>query len=120
MRLLHPRGFAPRTPLHALSRAASPARSVRVAHSLRSFAMTASTLVLCSALWAQTPATKQAPPTTQAPALTHVDEIRRYIKRTWTTLTRSPRDLARAAPDPKMHKPDEATWAVYIAADESR
>src|SRR5262245_50203251 len=25
-----PRGFAPRTPLHALSRAASPARSVRV------------------------------------------------------------------------------------------
>jgi NAD(P)-dependent dehydrogenase (short-subunit alcohol dehydrogenase family) len=29
-----PRGFAPRTPLHALSLAASPARSVRVAHSL--------------------------------------------------------------------------------------
>src|SRR5262245_5386390 len=28
---LYPRGFAPRTPLHALSRAASPARSVRVA-----------------------------------------------------------------------------------------
>src|SRR5437660_8214772 len=27
-------GFAPRTPRHALSRAASPARSVRVAHSL--------------------------------------------------------------------------------------
>src|SRR5215471_17285419 len=25
---LHPRGFAPRTPLHTLSRAASPARSV--------------------------------------------------------------------------------------------
>src|SRR5687767_12961673 len=31
---LFPRGCAPRTPLHALSRAASPARSVRVAHSL--------------------------------------------------------------------------------------
>src|SRR4051794_22535183 len=30
----YPRGFAPRTPLHALSRAASPARSVRVARSL--------------------------------------------------------------------------------------
>jgi hypothetical protein len=29
-----PRGVAPRTPPHALSRAASPARSVRVAHSL--------------------------------------------------------------------------------------
>jgi hypothetical protein len=34
----YPRGFAPRTPLHALSRAASPARSVRVARSLRSLA----------------------------------------------------------------------------------
>src|SRR5437870_1738490 len=31
--------FAPRTPLHAHSLAASPARSVRVAHSLRSFAL---------------------------------------------------------------------------------
>src|SRR5262245_8366986 len=29
--LITPRGFAPRTPLHALSRAASPARAVRVA-----------------------------------------------------------------------------------------
>jgi hypothetical protein len=29
--MLLPRGFAPRTPLHALSRAAAPARSVRVA-----------------------------------------------------------------------------------------
>src|SRR5436190_8395589 len=35
---LLPRGVAPRTPLHALSHAAAPARSVRVAHSLRSFA----------------------------------------------------------------------------------
>src|SRR5262249_50446776 len=41
--LLHyPRGFAPRTPLHAPSLAASPARSVRVAHSLRSFATSTS------------------------------------------------------------------------------
>ncbi len=32
-----PGGFAPPDPPHALSRAASPARSVRVAHSLRSF-----------------------------------------------------------------------------------
>src|SRR5687768_13194385 len=36
--MYYPRGFAPRTPLHAHSRAASSARSVRVAHSLRSFA----------------------------------------------------------------------------------
>src|SRR5262249_4881962 len=36
--VLNPRGFAPRTPLHALSRAASPARSVRVARSWYSLA----------------------------------------------------------------------------------
>ena len=36
-----PRGFAPRTPLHALSLAASPARSDRVARSLRSLAASA-------------------------------------------------------------------------------
>src|SRR6185312_7239814 len=34
----YPRGFAPRTPPHALSRAASPARSFRVARSPRSLA----------------------------------------------------------------------------------
>src|SRR5262249_35581217 len=34
----HPRGFAPRTPQHAHSLAAPPARSVRVARSLRSLA----------------------------------------------------------------------------------
>ena len=34
----HPRGFAPRTPLHAPSRAASPARSGRVARSHGSLA----------------------------------------------------------------------------------
>src|SRR5260221_611070 len=30
----YPKGFAPRTPRHARSRAAAPARAVRVAHSL--------------------------------------------------------------------------------------
>src|SRR5260221_411861 len=38
VRISSPRAFAPRTPLHAHSLAASPARSVCVAHSLRSFA----------------------------------------------------------------------------------
>src|SRR6187549_1653707 len=45
--LSHPRGVAPRTPLHALSRAASPARSVRVARSLRSLATSAMANVPC-------------------------------------------------------------------------
>src|SRR5262245_64416061 len=35
---IYPRGFAPRAPLHALSRAAAPARAVRVARSWYSLA----------------------------------------------------------------------------------
>jgi len=70
------------------------------------------TVVLSGALLAQAPV--------QPPPLAHVDEVRRYIKQTWTTLTRSPRDLARAAPDPKLHRDADATWPVYIAADENR
>jgi hypothetical protein len=48
MTFLSPRGFAPLTPRHALSRAAAPARSVRVAHSLRSFASLALVLLFVS------------------------------------------------------------------------
>src|SRR3954470_1250655 len=74
-------------------------------------------VVLGTSLWAQVSA--PAPPA-QSSALTHLTEVRAYIKRTWTTLTRSPRDLARAAPDPKMHRGADAIWPVYIAADENR
>ena len=53
-------------------------------------------------------------------ASAQVTEVRRYIKRTWKTLTRSLADLPAAAPDPKMpHTPGEP-WPVYIAADENR
>jgi alpha,alpha-trehalase len=59
----------------------------------------------------------------QAPALpaaNRLDAVRAYIDRTWTLLTRSVRDLPRAAPDPKMHRAADAAWPVYIAADENR
>jgi alpha,alpha-trehalase len=76
------------------------------------------TPILALALWSAVAA--QAPAPAPAGPLTHVDAVRRYIKQTWATLTRSPRDLARAAPDPKMHRDADATWPVYIAADENR
>ena len=69
-------------------------------------------VVLCGAIVAGA----QAP----APPIVHAAAARNYIKRTWKTLTRSPRDIARAAPDPKMHRPPDATWPVYVAADEDR
>ena len=46
--------------------------------------------------------------------------VREYIKRGWTTLTRSNSDLLRAAPDPKMHLEPGQRWAVYVSAREDR
>src|SRR5205823_9386985 len=54
------------------------------------------------------------------PAAARIDAVRHYIKQTWTLLTRSVRDLPRAAPDPKMHRAPGEAWPVYIAADEDR
>ena len=53
-----------------------------------------------------------------APA--RVAAVRAYIKSGWTTLTRSTRDLAKAAPDPKMPHAAGRPWPVYLPADEDR
>src|SRR5437867_472436 len=51
------------------------------------------------------PAAQTAPaPSVQLPAANRIQAVRQYIRRTWTLLTRSVRDLPRAAPDPKMHR----------------
>jgi alpha,alpha-trehalase len=54
------------------------------------------------------------------PDASRLAAVREYITRTWSLLTRSVRDLPRAAPDPKMHRAADAVWPVYIAADENR
>ena len=38
-----------------------------------------------------------------------------YIKQTWHTLTRTNRDLASAAVDPKYHPLPDGRWPVYIS-----
>src|SRR5690349_14453396 len=46
--------------------------------------------------------------------------LRAYVKGAWATLTRTSRDLPRAAVDPKApHRPG-APWPVYVAPDEDR
>src|SRR5262245_48640381 len=65
------------------------------------------------------PAQQTAAPSA-APSAQRVQAIGTYIKKTWTVLTRSIRDLPRAAPDPKMHRDANARWPLYIAADEDR
>jgi alpha,alpha-trehalase len=46
--------------------------------------------------------------------------VREYIKKSWATLTRSTRDLARAAPDPKFPREPGRPWPVYLSAREDR
>jgi alpha,alpha-trehalase len=51
------------------------------------------------------------------PTAERIAEVRQYIKKGWTTLTRSVRDLPAAAPDPKM-KAHRGAWTVYLSPRE--
>lgn len=57
---------------------------------------------------------------TDLPSPERIAAVREYIKRGWTTLTRSNSDLLRAAPDPKMHLEPGQRWPVYVSAKEDR
>jgi alpha,alpha-trehalase len=56
----------------------------------------------------------------ELPAPERIRAVRDYIKRTWTTLRRSSRDLPAAAKDPKLHLPAGSRWPVYIPAVEDK
>lgn len=47
-----------------------------------------------------------------------VESILDYIQDTWDVLTRTPRNMATAAVDPKFEMPETHHWAVYISRDE--
>jgi alpha,alpha-trehalase len=46
--------------------------------------------------------------------------VRAYIKESWTTLTRSNRDLPKAAQDPKFPREPGRPWPVYVSVKEDR
>jgi alpha,alpha-trehalase len=48
------------------------------------------------------------------PSRTELDGVRTYIKNTWRVLTRTLADLPAAAVDPKLHRPPDSTWTVYV------
>ncbi len=54
------------------------------------------------------------------PAPAEMARLREYIKTSWTTLTRSVKDLPAAAPDPKLHLAKGERWPVYLPAREDR
>ena len=45
---------------------------------------------------------------------TQTSSVLDYIKQTWGVLTRSNKDLAKAAVDPKFHPEPDGRWPVYI------
>lgn len=48
----------------------------------------------------------------------HLQSIRKYIKQSWRTLSRSNARLADAAIDPKLHLPADAKYPVYVSRKE--
>jgi alpha,alpha-trehalase len=64
--------------------------------------------LLAGTLWAQAPASVRRSPS-----------ILDYIRRTWTVLTRSNKDLATAAVDPKFQPAPDGRWPVYIPPREN-
>jgi alpha,alpha-trehalase len=75
----------------------------------RSYVLALAFALTVGGAWAQSPS---LPSERQLAALT------KYIKASWTTLTRSNRLLHVAAPDPKMHRPAGEPSPVYVARDE--
>jgi alpha,alpha-trehalase len=79
--------------------------------------------LVCSALAAVAAAQAPSAVTTAEdalPAPERLQPVRAYIKKSWQTLSRSTRDLARAAPDPKFPRPTGKPWPVYLSAKEDR
>ena len=68
---------------------------------------------------AAAPAPEPAPPA-EALSPARVAAVRAYIKNGWTTLSRSTRDLAKAAPDPKFARAAGQPWPVYLPPEEDR
>src|SRR5439155_24942008 len=76
-------------------------------------------VALCLAL-TLTGAITGASQQTAFPQAARVNAVRGYIKQTWRTLTRSARDLPKAATHPKFRRSAGEPSPVYLAADESR
>jgi alpha,alpha-trehalase len=56
----------------------------------------------------------------ELPSPARLAAVREYIKKSWTTLSRSLRDLPAAARDPKLHLPAGTPWPVYFPPREDR
>jgi alpha,alpha-trehalase len=56
----------------------------------------------------------------QLPDQAQLARVHEYIKMSWSTLSRSNRDLLKALPDPKMPRKPGEPWLLYVSQQESR
>jgi alpha,alpha-trehalase len=56
----------------------------------------------------------------ELPDAAQLERLRAYIKMSWTTLSRSNRDLPQALPDPKIPRKPGEPWLLYVSSQESR
>jgi alpha,alpha-trehalase len=54
------------------------------------------------------------------PSQVQIDRVRAYIKKSWSTLSRSNRNILTSAPDPKVKHIPGNPWPVYISVKENR
>src|SRR5437879_8060169 len=63
---------------------------------------------------------KRVSPDDALPSPERIQAVRAYIKKAWSTLGRSNRDLPRAALDPKMRRAEGQPSPVYLSPREDR
>ncbi len=56
----------------------------------------------------------------ELPAAARLEAVHAYVRKAWTTLTRSLDDLPAAAVDPKLHLPAGKPYPVYLSRRENR
>ena len=69
---------------------------------------------------AQTPKATAAASGAELPSPARLAAVHDYIRKSWTTLSRSLRDLPAAARDPKLHLGEGKPWPVYFASRENQ
>lgn len=57
--------------------------------------------------------------TSSLPSPERLDAVRRYIKATWKTLTRTRSHILKAAKDPKLEHVRQTPWIVYVSPKEN-
>ena len=86
--------------------------------SLLALSLAVATLTGVAGLQTAPPALPRRDVAATLPGPAAIADLRAYIKRTWSTLTRTLADLPSAVRDPKFPRPNGEPWPLYVTADQ--